>query len=203
MTHPPKQYPLLLRLQLGFFLKLTWALKGEPKQSVYLHPLLFDAICFYGIMDDFSGVTLTAVGGRKLLFSPSHLLLRVPSVPLLSSNLIYLRNRRVDGLLAQVCGDMVWHVGAWIFLSQDASICIYIYICKHMCMYIFVCVFLKHNPRGSVVVFLQGSGEQTWQQWLRPLLAYWQTTQRSLRYQWFDHLSLLTQSTLTCFQHSN
>lgn len=83
-------------------------LRGEPKQSVYLHPLLFDAISFYGIIDDFSGVTLTAVGGRKLLFSPSHLFsLRFPSVPLLSSNPIYLRNRRVDGLLAQVCGDMV------------------------------------------------------------------------------------------------
>lgn len=44
-------------------------LRGEPKQSVYLHPLLFDAISFYGIIDDFSGVTLTAVGGRKLILS--------------------------------------------------------------------------------------------------------------------------------------
>lgn len=131
-------------------------LRGEPKQSVYLHPLLFDAICFYGIMDDFSGVTLTAVGGRKLLFSLSHLLLRFPSVPLLSSNPIYLRNRRVDGLLAQVLGTWfdMWGLGYFCLRMQ-----VYIYIFAST--RVFLCVFLKHNLRGSVVVFLHGSGEQT------------------------------------------
>jgi len=65
-----------------FFLKLPSVLRDKPKQSGYIHRVFFDAICFYGIMDDFSGVTLVAVDGMKQLFYPSHLFsLALPSVP--------------------------------------------------------------------------------------------------------------------------
>lgn len=87
--------------------------RAEPKKSGYIHHILFDAICFYEIMDDFSGVTLIAVDGRKQLFSPSHLFsLPFPPVPPLSSNPVTFRNRKVDSLPAQVCWDMDWHVRA-------------------------------------------------------------------------------------------
>lgn len=100
-------------------------------------------------------LSLLLVAGN--LFSPSHLFsLRFPSVPLLSSNPIYLRNRRVDGLLAQVLGTWfdMWGLGYFCLRMQ-----VYIYIFAST--RVFLCVFLKHNLRGSVVVFLHGSGEQT------------------------------------------
>lgn len=86
-------------------------LRGEPKKSGCVRRVFFDAICFYEIMDDFSGVTLTAVSGRKQQFSPSRLFsLPFPSVSPLISNPVNLRNREVDALPAQVCWHVDWHV---------------------------------------------------------------------------------------------
>lgn len=118
-------------------------LRGEPKKSGYIHPVLLDDIHFYGIMDGFSGVTLIAADGRNLLFSPHHLFsLCFPSVLPLSSNPVNFRNRRVDGFLAQVyglaCGGLNF--------SVSGSTCMYIYMCT-LCIY--MCMFKTHSKRPS------------------------------------------------------
>ena len=70
---------------------------------------------------------------------------------------------------------MAWHVGAYMFLSQDLSACI------HTCaLYVFICVCLKHSPRDPPMALPHSSGH-TLHQWLRPLLGHWQTTHRSCR----------------------
>lgn len=84
---------------------------------------------------------------------PNHLFsLPFPSDSPLISNPVNFRNRKTDGLPAQVCWHMNWHVRSWAFLSQDASICIY--ICMYVYMYIYLCVYvcLKHCKKWCYAV---------------------------------------------------
>lgn len=121
--------------------------RGEPKQSGSINKALFEAVCFYDTMDDITGVIHIAVDGSKQLFSPFHLFsLPFLSVSPMSSNPVTFSNRKGDSLPAQEFWDMDWHKRASIFLSQDASV--YIYISMHKCMdiyYIGVYVCLKHS----------------------------------------------------------
>ena len=116
-------------------------------------------------MDDFSGVTLIAVDGRKQLLSPSHLVsLPFPSVPPLGSNPATFRNRKVDSLPAQVlrhglaCEGLNISVSGckYMYIYLHAHVYAYILVCTHACVCVYVC--LKHTARGPAVVLPHCSG---------------------------------------------
>lgn len=141
MIHPAKQYVLLLRLQFfSFFLKFPWVLRGEPKKPGCVHGVFW---CHLFLWDNgwLFRCHCHCCWWQETTIFPNHLFsLPFPSDSPLISNPVNFRNRKIDGLPAQVCWHMNWHVRSWAFLSQDASICIY--ICVYMYMYIYLCVYV-------------------------------------------------------------
>lgn len=154
MIHPAKQYVLLLRLQFfSFFSQVSLSAQRWAQEAWLCASCVFWCHLFLWDNGWLFRCHCHCCWWQEITIFPDHLFsLPFPSDSPLTSNPVNFRNRKIDVLPAQVCWHMNWHVRSWAFLSQGASICIYMCMYMYMYIYLCVCVCLKHCKKWCYAV---------------------------------------------------